>query len=127
MPRSDFSGYPKTVNTAALSVYLDEHLRRLYSEAERGLKIEYPDSKDNIREIAAWVIVGKFLKDYGAKILSLQSTEIQYYLKQVWRCRNCKSKETPVFYGGKLVCAECAHEYPEDSILLREMNLGDIS
>lgn len=124
MPRSDFSGYPRTVDTAALRVYLDEHLKKLFSEAERGLRQEYPDAKENIREIAAWDIVGQVIRKYGEGILRLQEQELQFYLKHVWRCRNCKSKESPVFYRGNLVCSECAHEYPADSSLLRGMSFN---
>lgn len=125
MPRSDFSGYPRTVDTSALKVYLDEHLTRLYSEAYRGLKMQHPDAKENIREIAAWDIVAQTIKKYADSILALQEQELQFYLKRIWRCRNCKSKESPVFYRGTLVCSECAHSYPADSSLLRGMSFND--
>lgn len=125
MPRSDFSGYPRTVDTTALRVYLDEHLVKLYSEAYRGLKLQYPDAKESIREIAAWDIVAQTIRKYGEGILRIQEQELQFYLKHIWRCNNCKSKETPVFYRGNLVCSECAHEYPADSSLLREMSFNE--
>lgn len=125
MPRSDFSGYPRTVDTSALRVYLDDHLKKLYSEAERGLRAQYPDAKENIREIAAWVVVAQALKKYGEDILRIQEQELQLYLKKVWKCRNCKVREAPVFYRGNLVCSECAHPYPTDSSVLREMRFNE--
>lgn len=127
MPRSDFSGYPRTVDTTALKVYLDEHLRKLYSEAYRGLRAQYPDAKDNIREIAAWDIVAQTIKKYGEEILRIQEQELQFYLKRVWKCRNCKAREAPVFYRGNLICPECAHEYPTDSSILRGMSFNEPS
>lgn len=125
MPRSDFSGYPRTVDTTALKVYLDEHLRKLYAEAERGLRAQYPDAKNNVREIAAWDIVAQTIKKYGEEILKLQEQELQFYLKKVWKCRVCKAREAPVFYRGNLVCSECAHQYLADSELLRGMSFND--
>lgn len=125
MPRSDFSGYPRTVDTSALKMYLDEHLTRLFAEAERGLRAQYPDAKENIREIAAWDIVAQTIKKYGEEILRMQEQELQFYLKKVWRCRKCKAREAPVFYRGNLVCPECAHAYHADSSLMRGMSFNE--
>lgn len=125
MPRSDFSGYPRTVDTSALKMYLDEHLTRLFAEAERGLRAQYPDAKENIREIAAWDIVAQTIKKYGEEILKMQEQELQFYLKKVWRCRQCKAREAPVFYRGNLVCPECAHAYRADSNLMRGMSFNE--
>lgn len=118
MAKVDLPGYLGSFNTDALATYLDDHLKNAYRVTEMEIRKRHPDAPPSLVEIATWHAIGKMLGQYGESIVGIQNTTLKHYLRNNWRCRMCRARVAPVVYNGKVICGECAHEFPDDSSLI---------
>lgn len=121
----DFPGYLGTFDTGALAVYLDEHLQAVYRQAYLKIRQAHPNAKEPLVEIAAWHAVGLSLAAYSQTILGVQQKQAKFYLRNLWRCPECRERKVPLVHNGRIICPSCAAEFPEETALLRGITSGE--